>query len=65
MWHIFYKDLYNDNPLWLLYDDFVDAPVFYTKKEALDFLEQNKEEFEDCRVKVLREKGDEVEVHKE
>ena len=65
MWHIFYKDLYNDNPLWQLYDDFVDTPIFHTKKEVLGFLDQNKEEFEGCRVKVLREKEDEVEVHKE
>jgi hypothetical protein len=31
----------------------------------LNFLDHNKEEFEGCRVKVLREKEDEVEVHKE
>ena len=39
--------------------------VVDTKKEALNFLDQNKEEFEGCRVKVLMEKEDEVEVHKE
>lgn len=55
MWHIFYKDIYNDDPLWHLYDDFIYAPIFRTKKEALSFLDQNKEEFEGCRVKVLKE----------
>ena len=56
MWHIYYKDVYNDDPLWHLYDDFIDAPVFHTRKQALDFIQQHKDEFEGCRTKVIKDK---------
>ena len=44
-WHIFYKDVANDDPLWHLYDDFIDAPVFKTRSEASDYLASHKDEF--------------------
>lgn len=56
LWHIYYKDVYNDDPLWHRYDDFIDAPEFHTRKQALDFISHNKDEFDGCRIKVIKDK---------
>ena len=60
MWHIYYKDVYNDDPLWHQYDDFIDAPVFHTRKQALDFIGNNKDEFDGCRIKVIKDKENKI-----
>jgi hypothetical protein len=54
MWQIYYKDIYNDDPLWHRYDDFIDAPVFYTRKQALDFISHNRNDFDGCRIKIIK-----------
>lgn len=53
-WHIFYKDVANDDPLWHLYDDFIDAPVFKTRSEASDYLASHKDEFSGCITRITR-----------
>jgi len=51
-WDIIYKD--KDDPLWKLWNDFVDAPIFKTKKEASDYVKTHKDEFEDCLIKIKK-----------
>jgi hypothetical protein len=54
MWNIYYKGIYNDDPFWHLYNDFVGAPVFKTKREAKEYVENHKKEFDGCRIQIKR-----------
>lgn len=53
-WHIFYKDIDNDDNFWHLYDDFVDAPVFKTRSEASSYVELHRDEFDGCIIKIAK-----------
>ena len=46
-WHIFYKDIEND--------DFVDAPIFKTRSEASSYIELHKDEFDGCIIKIAKD----------
>lgn len=54
MYHIYYKDVENCDPCWHVFDDFVDAPVFYTEKEAVDYVDAHKEEFDGCKIQIKK-----------
>lgn len=54
MWSIYYKDIYNGDPFWHLYNDFVDAPVFKTKREAKEYIDGHKDEFEGYEIQIKR-----------
>lgn len=54
MWSIYYKDIYNGDPFWHLYNDFVDAPVFKTKREAKEYIDGHKDEFGGCEIQIKR-----------
>lgn len=54
MWNIYYKDIYNGDPFWHLYNDFAGAPVFKAKREAKEYIDGHKREFQGCRIQIKR-----------
>ena len=56
-WHIFYKDITDDDPMWHLYDDYMNATVFRTKDAALEYLNKNADEFDGCIVSICKDRA--------
>ena len=53
-WHIFYKDIEADDPLWHLYTD-TEHWQFKTKKAAKAFVDYNYDMyFDGCKIKILK-----------
>ena len=45
MRNIYYKDIYNGDPFWHLYNDFAGAPVFKAKREAKEYIDGHKKRY--------------------
>lgn len=57
MYHIYYKDVANDDPMWHLYDDFWGASLFHSLESARQYIKEHSSEFVGCVTRVRKDRA--------